>query len=139
MAKYMCITTCVVNEKSPDGKPFPHLYMEGEVIRANNPPNRHFQALEGEMQRATLEEVLERRLTDAGAYLDRETTPKQMQQMLAEKRAEENEKAEGDIMRKVLKANNVKCHWKLGVRKMAKLIREHNLADELKDAILEAK
>lgn len=135
MPEYMCLTTCLMTKKGPSGKPYQELITQGETLKASQAPNKHFIEIEGDLKGATLEEILIQKLSMYDdIYVDDTMTVHQLQAMLAERRLEEAQKPDVDLMKEVLDASGIEYHHRLGAVRLNKLIVQHGLEDELKEA-----
>jgi len=120
---------------SPLGKPYQELIMEGTIINSNDSPSHHFARIDADMVGMDLADILIAKLKKyPDIYVDENMDIRALQGLLAEKRKEEAEKGNVDIMKKVLNSHGIKFHHKLGAERLSKLIDKHELIDELKEA-----
>jgi len=132
MPKYMCITTCLLSKKSPQGKPYQEMIPQGTIINSKELPNHHFVELEGEKRNMDLREILIDKLSKyEDVYVDENMDIIQLQGLLTEKRLEEAQKDDVALYKKVLDNHQIKYHHKLGAQRLLKLIRTNDLEKEL--------
>jgi hypothetical protein len=129
----MCVDTCVINGKTPNGKVYPRFFMTGEIYNGKESPNHHFVPMEGENQGKDVYDILKDRLEEMGCYVDESWTVPQLQKLIAEKRQEETFDNESEVAKKVLDKYKIKYHHRLGAKKLMRLIRDNDLEEEFKE------
>jgi len=122
----MCIRTCQVPIKGPNGKNVSAYRVEaGTQIDAKEAPNKHFIELGDESK--TLHDILSEKLSKYGIDTTDEWDTDRMQRMVAEQEALSYEPEEKAMIKKYLDEIGVRYHHAIGLKKLRQLAHENNI------------